>query len=125
MDKPVRIALDAMGGDFGPSVVAPGAEMFLERQPNVKFLMFGDREKVMPFLDARPRLADATIFRHTDVSVGMADKPSQALRAGRRTFLDVAGDRSRQEGRGRLRGFRRQYRRPDGHVEDLPAHHGE
>ncbi len=84
MDKPVRIALDAMGGDFGPSVVAPGAEMFLERQPNVKFLMFGDREKVMPFLDARPRLADATILRHTEVSVGMADKPSQALRAGRR-----------------------------------------
>ncbi len=84
MDRPVRIALDAMGGDFGPSVVAPGADLFLQRQPDSKFLMFGDREKVAPLLAAHPRLAAATDFRHTDVSVGMADKPSQALRAGRR-----------------------------------------
>ena len=97
MDKPVRIALDAMGGDFGPSVVAPGAEMFLQRQPNVRFLMFGDREKVMPLLDARPRLADATVFRHTDVSIGMADKPSQALARRTARFLDVDGDRGGQD----------------------------
>jgi glycerol-3-phosphate acyltransferase PlsX len=38
----------------------------------------------MPFLDAHPRLAAATVLRHTTVSVGMADKPSQALRSGRR-----------------------------------------
>jgi glycerol-3-phosphate acyltransferase PlsX len=84
MDKPVRIALDAMGGDFGPSVVAPGADMFLQRHPNVQFLMFGDSEKITPLLSAMPRLAAATTLRHTTVSVGMADKPSQALRAGRR-----------------------------------------
>ncbi|MGO9429654.1 MAG: phosphate acyltransferase, partial [Rhodoblastus sp.] len=35
MEKPVRIALDAMGGDFGPSVVIPGANLFLERHSNV------------------------------------------------------------------------------------------
>lgn len=85
MKKPVRIALDAMGGDFGPSVVLPGADLFLQRHPEVRFLMFGDSEKVSPLLGAHPRLAAATTFRHTAVSVGMADKPSQALRAGRRT----------------------------------------
>jgi phosphate acyltransferase len=84
MGKPVRIALDAMGGDFGPSVVAPGADMFLARHPDAEFLMFGDQEKIAPLLKSFPRLAAKTQLRHTDVSVGMADKPSQALRAGRR-----------------------------------------
>jgi glycerol-3-phosphate acyltransferase PlsX len=84
MEKPVRIALDAMGGDFGPSVVVPGAALFLSRFADAEFLMFGDREKIAPFLQAAPALAAATEVRHTSVAVGMADKPSQALRAGRR-----------------------------------------
>jgi phosphate acyltransferase len=84
MEKPVRIALDAMGGDFGPSIVVPGAAMFLERNSNVEFLIFGDQEKIAPLLRAHPRLAAVSQVRHTNVAVGMADKPSQALRAGRR-----------------------------------------
>ena len=84
MEKPVRIALDAMGGDFGPSVVVPGAAMFMERSADVSFLMFGDQDKVSPFLKSIPRLAAATELRHTSVTVGMADKPSQALRTTRR-----------------------------------------
>ncbi len=84
MEKPVRIALDAMGGDFGPSVVVPGAALFLERTPGATFLIFGDQDKLAPFLQAHPQLAASTRVRHTSVAVGMADKPSQALRAGRR-----------------------------------------
>ncbi len=84
MEQVVRIALDAMGGDFGPSVVVPGASRFLARHPQVKFLLFGDREKIQPFLDVDPRLAAVAELRHADVAIGMADKPSQALRAGRR-----------------------------------------
>ncbi|HEY8065221.1 MAG TPA: phosphate acyltransferase PlsX [Methylosinus sp.] len=85
MDRPVRIALDAMGGDFGPSVVAPAAAAFLNRQPNAVFLMFGDQKQIEPYLTANPILAAATTIRHTDFAIGMADKPSKALRAGRRT----------------------------------------
>jgi glycerol-3-phosphate acyltransferase PlsX len=84
MKKPVRIALDAMGGDFGPSVVVPGAAIFLKRYPDIEFLMFGDQEKIAPLLQALPQLAAVTSVRHTSVAVGMADKPSQALRSGRR-----------------------------------------
>ena len=84
MEEPVRIALDAMGGDFGPSIVIPGAAMFHERNPDVRFLLFGDRDKVAPFLRAHPALAAVSELRHTSVAVGMADKPSQALRATRR-----------------------------------------
>ena len=85
MQNNVRIALDAMGGDHGPSVVVPGAALALVRRPDIRFVIFGDEKLVRPLLDANPALAAATRFVHTDISVKMEDRPSQALRAGRRT----------------------------------------
>lgn len=84
MTEPVRIALDAMGGDFGPSVIVPGAALALERRPDIRYQMFGDEAQIRPLLDANPKLAAATELTHTTVAVRMDDKPSQALRAGRR-----------------------------------------
>ena len=83
MPKPVRISLDAMGGDHGPAVVVPGAALALERHPGLRFLMFGDEAAIRPLLEAKPALKDAVELRHTDVAVRMDDKPSQAVRAGR------------------------------------------
>jgi glycerol-3-phosphate acyltransferase PlsX len=83
MPKKVRIALDAMGGDHGASVVLPGAALALERHPDTEFLLFGNSAAIAPLLDARPKLAAASRIIHTDVAIRMADKPSQALRQGR------------------------------------------
>jgi glycerol-3-phosphate acyltransferase PlsX len=83
MPHKVRIALDAMGGDFGPSVVVPGAEVSLARHPDMEFVLFGDRAAVEPLLAARPLLHAVSRFVHTDVAVRMDAKPSQALREGR------------------------------------------
>ena len=84
MPHKVRIALDAMGGDHGAAVVVPGAELSLSRHPDIEFLLFGDRAEVEPLVDARPQLKAASSLVHTDVVVQMHDKPSQALRKGRR-----------------------------------------
>src|ERR671925_1577629 len=84
MPRKVRIALDAMGGDHGAAMVVPGAELSLSRHPDIEFLLFGDRVAVEPLLDARPQLKAASQLMHTDVAVQMHDKPSQALRKGRR-----------------------------------------
>jgi glycerol-3-phosphate acyltransferase PlsX len=84
MAAPVRIALDAMGGDHGPSVVIPGAALALERRPDLRFVIFGVESQVLPVLDQYPSLKAVSSFTHTDVFVRMDDKPSQALRAGRR-----------------------------------------
>ncbi len=82
--KPVRIALDAMGGDFGPEVTLPGAARALDRRHDIAFAFFGDENLIRPHLDAFPKLAAVSTLHHTDVAVRMDDKPSQALRAGRR-----------------------------------------
>jgi glycerol-3-phosphate acyltransferase PlsX len=84
MPQKVRIALDAMGGDVGASVVIPGAAISLTRHPDSEFLLFGDRALIDPQLEKHPALKAASRVFHTDVAVGMHDKPSQALRRGRR-----------------------------------------
>jgi glycerol-3-phosphate acyltransferase PlsX len=83
MPDNIRIAIDAMGGDHGPSVVLPGCDIALERHPDIQFLLFGDSASVAPVLDTLPRLKAKAAFTHTDVSIRMDDKPSQALRYGR------------------------------------------
>jgi glycerol-3-phosphate acyltransferase PlsX len=85
MPQKVRIALDAMGGDFGAAVVIPGAAVALSRHPDAEFLLFGDSAKIAPELDRHPRLKAVSRVIHTDVAVSMHDKPSQALRRGRKT----------------------------------------
>ena len=85
MPQKVRIALDAMGGDVGASVVVPGAAISLSRHPDTEFLLFGDRARIEPELDRHPALKAASRVIHTDVAVSANDKPSQALRRGRKT----------------------------------------
>jgi glycerol-3-phosphate acyltransferase PlsX len=85
MPQKVRIALDAMGGDVGASVVIPGAAISLIRHPDTEFLLFGDRGAIDAQLAKHPALKAVSSVIHTDVAVSMHDKPSQALRRGRKT----------------------------------------
>ncbi len=84
MKRPIRIAIDAMGGDHGPGVIIPGAALARAQYPDLAFLFFGDQAKLAPLVAADPALAAVSGVRHTPVAVRMDDKPSQALRVGRR-----------------------------------------
>ena len=79
----ITVALDAMGGDAGPGMVVPGAELAAIRHPQYRFLLYGDRARIEPLLANQPHLRSKAEIRHTDVAVAMTDKPSQALRRGR------------------------------------------
>lgn len=79
----ITIALDAMGGDYGPEVVVPGANISLIHHPNTKFLFFGESARITPVLQRFPNLEQNSQIIHTDVAVPMDAKPSQALRHGR------------------------------------------
>jgi len=85
MPQKVRIALDAMGGDVGASVIVPGAAMSLARHPDSEFLLFGKADLIEAELSNHPRLKAVSRVIHTDVAVNNQDKPSQALRRGRKT----------------------------------------
>jgi glycerol-3-phosphate acyltransferase PlsX len=83
MPQKVRIALDAMGGDHGASVVVPGAALALARHPDTEFILVGDTGVIEPLLAQHPQLKAVSRIVHTDVAVKMDEKPSQALRHGR------------------------------------------
>lgn len=85
MPSKVRIALDAMGGDAGAAVVIPGAAISLGRHRDTEFLLVGDRAKIEPELEKHPQLKAASKIIHTEIAVSGSDKPSQALRRGRKT----------------------------------------
>lgn len=84
MSEPIRIALDGMGGDHGPAVICAGAELFRQKRADVRFCIYGDRETWKPLLASRPELDRVTALQHSEVAIRMDEKPSQALRSGRR-----------------------------------------
>lgn len=83
MPNKVRIAIDAMGGDHGPTALIPGAAISLVRHPDSEFILFGNETEIAPLLAQHPRLRAVSHVVHTDVAVKMDEKPSQALRHGR------------------------------------------
>ena len=84
MSQTVRIALDAMGGDHGPAVVVAGAGLALAHHPEKEFVFFGNSAQIAPLVAQHPALQSASRIVHAEIAVRMEDKPSQALRYGRR-----------------------------------------
>src|SRR5690606_277630 len=60
------------------------AEIAHRRHPDSEFLLFGDEAAIAPLLKAQAKLQRVARVVHTDVAIRMDDKPSQALRHGRR-----------------------------------------
>jgi phosphate acyltransferase len=86
----ITIAIDAMGGDRAPGMVVKGAEIALQRHPELHFLLFGAEDAVGPLLAKAPHLGKAVTLYHTDEVVADDAKPSLALRTGRQTSMRLA-----------------------------------
>jgi len=89
MPHKVRIALDAMGGDHGASVVVPGAEVALDRHPDVEFVLFGDRTVVEPLLASRKVVAPVDVL----IGIGLLTPAKlEDWRFGRVPYLEKVID---------------------------------
>lgn len=76
-----------MGGDHGPSVVVPAAARALKALPQARLLLHGDGAAISLEMTRHPDLALRVEIRHTDKTVGMDEKPAQALRRGKGTSM--------------------------------------
>ena len=92
MSDSTTIALDAMGGDGAPGIVLRGAEIALQRHPELRYLLFGAEGEVRPLLAKLPRLSEAATLFHTSEVVAADAKPSLALRTGRQSSMRLAID---------------------------------
>lgn len=82
--KTITIALDVMGGDHGPSVVLAGAEISRRRYPEIRYILHGEEDAVLPELEKYATLKEQSVFHSCELSIAMDAKPSQALRHGRK-----------------------------------------
>jgi glycerol-3-phosphate acyltransferase PlsX len=90
MSGSLIIALDAMGGDFGPEVVVPGASISAVRHPGIRYIMFGDEARIRPLVEKDTQLAGRVEIVHTTHVIGSDDKPSQAVRRGKGSSMWLA-----------------------------------
>lgn len=79
-----------MGGDHGVDSVIPGAAMCLKEQPDLRFLLCGERATILNALAAHDNLRKASEIIHTDLSIKSGEKPSTALRASKGTSMRLA-----------------------------------
>jgi len=87
----VTVAVDAMGGDFGPSVTVPAALALLAERENAAIILVGPEAALLAELKARgaidhPRLA----IQNASEVVGSEEAPSIALRTKKDSSMRVA-----------------------------------
>lgn len=88
----VVLAVDAMGGDFGPSVVVPGA-LKAARETGSKVLLVGLEEAVRDaVLALPPKERSEELYEIVPASqlVDMQEKPSEILRSKKDSSIQVA-----------------------------------
>lgn len=76
----MRIALDAMGGDHAPGPIVAGAVAAVESDSEVIVVLVGDQAQIEPLLPATAELRARLEIFHCTQSVGMNEKPAEALR---------------------------------------------
>ena len=87
----VTIAVDAMGGDHGPSVTVAAALRFLEETPDARMLLVGNEDAVRKALAAaNSPAADRASIRHASEIVEMHEPPADALRHKKDSSMRVA-----------------------------------
>lgn len=91
--SPIRVALDAMGGDDAPIMVVKGAEQALQQQPDLHLILVGDRAQLTDLIAKCATLTAANVrIVHTEEVVLNEDKPSIALRRGKNSSMRMAID---------------------------------
>lgn len=78
---PMRIALDAMGGDYAPQNIIAGAAMALSEYPQItKLFLVGDEGQIVKCLEANHCNDPRIKIIHTTQVVEMSDQPVEAVR---------------------------------------------
>lgn len=86
---PIRIAVDAMGGDFAPLEIVKGAVQ-AAREYDIAIQLVGDEEKIKAEL-AKYDVKGLDIgITHTDEVIEMGESPAKALRAKKKASIVLA-----------------------------------
>ncbi|CAN5504167.1 phosphate acyltransferase PlsX [soil metagenome] len=85
----VRVAIDAMGGDHGPSEIVPGALAFARSHPRDELILVGDEAAVRSIAGDLPVTVRIV---HASQVIGMDEHPALTLREKKDATILVATD---------------------------------
>lgn len=86
----LTIAIDAMGGDHGPSIVIAALTAAISQFPSVHFVLVGDEAELAPLLPKALREHPHIKLKHASQTVSMTDKPGFSLRTKPDSSMRVA-----------------------------------
>lgn len=89
MASSITLALDAMGGDHGPSVVVPAAIRYAKANPDCHLVLVGQEDVIRSKLEGEA-LPERIAIRHAGEVVGMDESPASALRGKKDSSMRVA-----------------------------------
>ena len=91
MAEQYRIALDAMGGDHGLSVVVPAALEALKQYDDIALILVGDETQIQSLLAQHPTVAGNRLrIHHASQVVQMDEAPAVALKNKKDSSMRVA-----------------------------------
>ncbi len=87
----MKIAIDAMGGDYAPKIIVEGA-VWAARDMNIPVVLVGDRERIELEL-SKHQVSDLPVnIVHASEIIGMEESPAQAIRKKRDSSIRVCFD---------------------------------
>ena len=87
----MRIAVDAMGGDFAPVNLLEGVRTALKTYPQVeKFYLVGDEAQIKTLVDERHMAGNRVEIVHASQVVEMTDSAAASVRRKRDSSISVA-----------------------------------
>ena len=87
MSNPIRIAVDAMGGENSPYKVIKGIDIHYSNSKDVHYNIFGNKELILPYLN-KTKLKDENFsLFHTDKLIEDKDSPLSAAKKGKNTSM--------------------------------------
>lgn len=86
----MRIALDAMGGDYAPAVNIEGAIETVNDIEGIDIILVGDESSIKRELDSKKYLPNRISIKHASQVVGMDESPAVAIRKKRDSSISRA-----------------------------------
>lgn len=87
MREKITIAVDAMGGDNSPKKIIEGIKISLIKNPNLKFLLFGDKKILVNYLGNEKNILQNIEIHHCSQKVEDDESPLSGAKKGNSTSM--------------------------------------
>ena len=90
MNNPIKIAVDAMGGDNSPNKVIKGLDIHNKQSDNIYYNIFGNKKIIEPLIKNTNLKKEVYKINHTENVIEDTDSPLSAAKKGKDTSMWLA-----------------------------------